>query len=239
MLKSSAIAHSNIALVKYWGRSRHHDPNLNIPLNDTVSMTKYGMSDDIHLQTHTTIEFSPEFNDDKVSVRGHEVAGRNLERIIYVIDNLRSSAKIDYRFKMMSQNDFPTQAGLASSASAFAALTLAAADALGLKFSRENLSKIARLGSGSAARSIHGGFVYCYGGNSHDTSYAEQICTVDCFDMHAVIAVVDAGKKEITSDEGHHLAHTSPFNEFRIEKSHQQAHELRKLILENDFNAVG
>ncbi|MCU0643048.1 MAG: diphosphomevalonate decarboxylase [bacterium] len=238
-MKSSAIAHSNIALVKYWGRSRHHDPSLNIPLNDTVSMTKYGMTDDIHLQTHTTIEFSPEYNEDIVSVRGHEITGRHLERIINVIDELRSLAKIDYRFKMMSQNDFPTQAGLASSASAFAALTIAAADALGLRFSRENLSKIARLGSGSAARSIHGGFVYCYGGNSHETSYAEQICTLDCFDMHAVIAVVDSAKKEITSDEGHHLAHTSPFNEFRIEKSHQQAQELRRLILDNDFDAVG
>jgi len=148
-------------------------------------------------------------------------------------------ATIYYKFKMVSQNDFPTQAGLASSASAFAALAMAAADALGLEFSREDLSKIARLGSGSAARSIHGGFVYCHQGDSHKTSFAEQICTTDCFDMNAVIAIVDADKKRITSDEGHELAHTSPFNDIRIQISQQQAQEIKKLILENKFEAVG
>ena len=238
-MKSSAIAHSNIALIKYWGRSKDHDPNLNIPLNDTVSMTKYGISDGIHLKTHTTIEFSPDYEKDIVTVEGKEITGRHLERIIRVIEHLKSLAKIDYKFKIMSYNDFPTQAGLASSASAFAALAVAAADALGLKFSRENLTKIARLGSGSAARSIHGGFVYSHKGNSHDTSFAEQICATDCFDMSSVIAIVDTGKKEITSDEGHSLAHTSHFNDIRIQKSQQQAKEIKNLILENDFNGVG
>lgn len=238
-MKSSAIAHANIALIKYWGRSQHHDPGLNIALNDTVSMTKFGLTDGIHLQTHTTIEFSPDFDEDIAVVERQKITGRQRERIIRVVDPLRAMATIEYKFKMQSHNDFPTQAGLASSASAFAALALAAAAALGLKLSREDLSKIARLGSGSAARSIHGGFVYCHKGNSHETSLAEQICAADCFDMNAVIAVVDAGKKEITSDEGHHLANTSPFNEIRIQQSQQQAQQIRSLILENDFNAVG
>jgi len=238
-MKSSAIAHSNIALIKYWGRAQDHDPDLNIPLNDTVSMTKYGLSEGVHLQTHTTIEFFSDYDKDVVIVEGQGITGRHLDRIIRVIDHLRTMAKVDSKFKMMSHNDFPTQAGLASSASAFAALALAAASALGLKLSREDISKVARLGSGSAARSIHGGFVYCHKGNSHDTSFAEQICTRNCFDMNAVIAVVDAGKKEITSDEGHHLAHTSPFNNIRIQKSQGQAKEIKKLILENNFDAVG
>ena len=238
-MKSSAIAHSNIALIKYWGRSPHHDPNLNIPLNDTVSMTKQGLTDGIHLQTHTTIEFSADYDKDTVIMENQLVEGRNFERIVRVIDHLRAIAKTDYRFKLVSQNDFPTQAGLASSASAFAALTIAAADALKLKLSKKELTKIARLGSGSAARSIYGGFVYSYGGNSHETSFAEQICARDCFDLNAVIAVVDEAKKDVTSDQGHSLAHTSPFNEIRIKKSQQQAKEIRKLILENDFNQVG
>ncbi len=238
-MKSSAIAHSNIALIKYWGRSQEHDPNLNIPLNDTVSMTKYGISDGIRLQTHTTIEFSSDFDEDTAIVEREKITGRHRERIIRVIDHLRALAKVDDKFKMMSHNDFPVQAGLASSASAFAALALATADALGLKFSREELSKIARLGSGSAARSIHGGFVYCHKGNSHETAFAEQICTEDCFDMNAVIAVVDLEKKEVTSDEGHQFANTSPFNNIRIQKSQQQASEMRRLILENKFDAVG
>ena len=92
-MKSSAIAHSNIALIKYWGRSKDHDPNLNIPLNDTVSMTKYGLGDGIHLQTHTTIEFSSDYYNDIVTVEGQEITGRHLERIIRVVDHLRAMAK--------------------------------------------------------------------------------------------------------------------------------------------------
>jgi diphosphomevalonate decarboxylase len=238
-MKSSAIAHSNIALIKYWGRSGSHDPKLNIPLNDTVSMTKYGLSDGIHLQTQTTIEFSAEYEDDSICVGNEILTGRHRERIVSLVDQLRTLAKVDYKFNMVSQNDFPTQAGLASSASAFAALTMAAADALGLHFSKKELSQFARLGSGSAARSIHGGFVYCFAGNSHESSYAEPICNRDCFDMNAVIAVVDEGKKDVTSDQGHFLAPTSPFNEIRIQMSQQQAPAIRTLILENDFDQVG
>lgn len=238
-MKASAIAHSNIALIKYWGRSSQHDPQLNIPLNDTVSMTKHGLTNGINLQTHTTIEFAPELDRDIVMVEDQEVVGRHLDRVVRVVDHLRWQAQVSHRFRMVSRNDFPTQAGLASSASAFAALALAAATALGLNFTREQLSTIARLGSGSAARSIHGGFVYCYRGHSHETAYAEQICPRNCFEMNAVIAIVDMGRKTITSDEGHRLAATSPFNEIRIRKSQQQAQQIRKLILENDFNAVG
>lgn len=238
-MKSSAIAHSNIALIKYWGRSGRHEPELNIPLNDTVSMTKYGLSDDIHLQTQTTIEFSAEYEEDFIRVGDEILMGRHRERIVSLVNHLRTLAKVDYKFKMISRNDFPTQAGLASSASAFAALTMAAADALNLHLSKKELSQCARLGSGSAARSIHGGFVYCYAGNSHDSAYAEPICNRDCFDMNAVIAVVDEGKKDVTSDQGHFLAPTSPFNEIRIQMSQQQAPAIRAWILENDFDKVG
>lgn len=238
-MKASAIAHSNIALIKYWGRSSQPDPQLNIPLNDTVSMTKNGLTNGIHLQTHTTIEFSSEFDRDTVVVEGQEITGRHLERVVRMVDYLRKLAQVTERFRMVSRNDFPTQAGLASSASAFAALALAAASALRLEFTREQLSTIARLGSGSAARSIHGGFVYCHRGQSHETAYAEQICPTHYFDMNAVIAIVDVGRKNITSDEGHRLATTSPFNDVRIQISQQHAQQIRKLILENDFNAVG
>ena len=222
-MKSSAIAHSNIALIKYWGRSFRHDPTLNIPLNDTVSMTKYGMTDGIRLQTHTTIEFSPEYKIDSVIVNNKILLGRGLERVVKVVNCLRDYGDVDFKFKMMSENDFPTQAGLASSASAFAALTIAASNALGLKLSKQKISTIARLGSGSAARSIHGGFVYCYQGNSHETSFAEQICGPDCFKMNVIIAIVDEQEKKVTSDVGHQLAETSPFNEIRIQKSQEQA----------------
>jgi len=238
-MKSSAIAHSNIALVKYWGRSRDRNPNLNIPSNDSVSMTKLGISDDIHLQTRTTIDFSDTYEEDTAILEEEVLTGRIMERIHRVVNPLRKIANIGYKFRMMSENDFPTQAGLASSASGFAALAIAATDALGLDSSKEEISTSARLGSGSAARSIHGGFVYWNKGDSHETSFARQICGPDEFDMSVVIAIIHEGKKDVTSDVGHESAYTSPFDEVRISKSQEQVKDIEKAILSDDFSKVG
>ncbi|MDH5462292.1 MAG: diphosphomevalonate decarboxylase [Candidatus Bathyarchaeota archaeon] len=238
-MKASAIAHSNIALIKYWGRSRDHDPDLNIPSNDSVSMTKYGLAHDVHLQTHTTIDFSDSYEEDTANLDGAVLVGRNMDRILRVVDPLREYARVDSKFRMMSRNDFPTQAGLASSSSGFAALAIATINALGIDFTKEEISKYARLGSGSAARSIHGGFVYWNNGSSHETSFAQQICGPNEFGMNAVIAIVHEGKKEVTSDVGHNLAHTSPFDAVRIQKSDEQAKDIRKAILDHDFTEVG
>ena len=238
-MKSSAIAHSNIALVKYWGRSPDHSPDLNIPSSDSVSMTKIGLARDMHLQSHTTIEFSDAYEEDHAVLQGENLTGRNLERILSVVDPLRKSADIDLRFKLASKNDFPTQAGLASSASGFAALAIATAAALRIDVSKERLSTFARLGSGSATRSIHGGFVYWNKGYSHETSFAEKICGRDRFDMNALISIIHGGKKEVASDIGHESASTSPFNEVRIEKSQVQAKDIKKAILDDDFSTVG
>ena len=237
-MKASAIAHSNIALIKYWGRSLESDPNMNIPSNDSVSMTKNGIGD-VKLQTHTTIEFSDAYDQDLALLNGEVLIGRNMERILRVVNHLRKQVNLDYCFKMMSKNDFPIQAGLASSASGFAALAIATVTALGKDFSKEKISKIARLGSGSAARSIHGGFVYWNKGTSHETSFAEQICGPDEFNMDAVIAIIHEGKKDVTSDIGHRSAHTSPFNEVRIKLTQEQAKDIKKAILDDDFSKVG
>jgi len=238
-MKSSAIAHSNIAFIKYWGRSPDHDPNLNIPSNDSISMTKEGLAEGTRLQSHTTIEFSDAYEEDTAILDEEVLNGRNMERILSVVNLLREIANVDYKFKMMSKNDFPTQAGLASSASGFAALAMATVEALGLHLSKEEISTYARLGSGSATRSIHGGFVWWRKGNSHESSFAEQICGPKEFDIAAVIAIIHGGKKDVTSDIGHESAHTSPFNEVRIKKSQEQAKEIRKAILKNDFSKVG
>jgi len=238
-MKSSAIAHSNIALIKYWGRSLDYDPRLNIPSNDSVSMTKCGLSRDTRLQTHTTIDFSDAYEEDSAFLDGEILIGRDMERVLRVVGPLKDYANVDYKFKMMSRNDFPTRAGLASSASGFAALAIATVDALGIDFSKEEISTYARLGSGSAARSIHGGFVYWNRGNSHETSFAEQICGPDEFDMNTVIAIVHEGKKDVTSDVGHESAYSSPFNEVRIRKSQGQAKGIKRAILDDDFSKVG
>ncbi len=237
--KASAIAHSNIALVKYWGRSPQFPVELNMPLNDTISMTKRGVTHDTALTTHTTIEFSPYLDYDEAQLNDDSVDERTMQRIKFIIDALRKQMGIDWRFYLRSRNDFPTEAGLASSASGFAALVMAATAALDISVSKEVLSRIARLGSGSAARSIHGGIVICYKGESHETAYAEQLCAPDDFDMVAVIAIINREKKEVPSDTGHELAKTSPLDDVRIEQSQLHAIRVKRAILGRDFSTVG
>jgi diphosphomevalonate decarboxylase len=201
-------------------------------------MTKYGIRG-MNLQTHTTIEFSDAYDEDMAILNGEVLTGRSMERVLRVVDCLRKRVGVDYGFEMMSQNDFPVQAGLASSASGFAALAIAVVSALGMDFSKEKISTYARLGSGSAARSIHGGFVYWNKGTSHETSFAEQICGPDEFNMNAVIAIIHEGKKDVTSDVGHRSAYTSPFNEVRIKMAQEQARNIKKAVLDDDFSKVG
>ncbi|MFW9949710.1 MAG: diphosphomevalonate decarboxylase [Candidatus Thorarchaeota archaeon] len=245
-MKSSAVAHPNIALIKYWGRALDQPSYLNIPSNDTVSMTKesiYNSKTGIDLITHTTIEFSESFIEDTGFLKTKELLvpfdNVQMNRVLKVVNALREKANITLKFKMMSENKFPTAAGLASSASAFAALATCTSKALNLNLDRTELSKYARLGSGSAARSIHGGFVYWNRGYSHDTSYAEQICECNEFDIAAVIAVINRGKKDVTSDVGHDSAHSSVFNQIKIQESQKKSVEIRKAIENNDFTTVG
>ena len=138
-MKSSAIAHSNIALIKYWGRSS----SLNIPLNDSISMTKQGIGE-VELKAHTTIFFSEDYVKDVAFLNKKSLVGRNRERVLAVVNPLREKAGVDYKFMMMSENDFPTQSGLASSAAGFAALAIAASHALELKLSKDEVSKKSR-----------------------------------------------------------------------------------------------
>jgi diphosphomevalonate decarboxylase len=245
-MKSSALAHPNIALIKYWGRRLDTPSYLNIPTNDSISMTKDSIPNpksNFELLTHTTIEFSENYSEDSgyLKVNDSLVPFNEIQmkRILKVVNPLRKLKNISQNFKMVSENKFPTAAGLASSSSAFAAVTTCTADALGLNLSKKELSKYARLGSGSATRSIHSGFVCWHAGDSHDTSYAEQICESNEFDIAAIIAIIDRGKKEVASDIAINSAHTSIFNPAKIKASKRQAIEIVKAIKDDDFSTVG
>lgn len=245
-MKSSALAHPNIALIKYWGRDPNQPSYLNIPTNDSISMTKDTIRNEksnIDLITHTTIEFSENYNEDSGFLESMNglipFNDFQLKRIKKVVNPLRGLAETKLNFKMISKNKFPTGAGLASSASAFAALATCTNEALNLNLNKKKLSTYARLGSGSAARSIHGGFVYWNKGNSHETSYAEQLCEWNEFDIAAVIAVINRGEKEIPSDVGLSSAHSSVFNQIKIKESQKQAIQIKNAIEDNDFTTVG
>ncbi|MEO8356280.1 MAG: hypothetical protein ABI621_10215 [Chloroflexota bacterium] len=142
---ATAQAQPNIAFIKYWG---NRDNALRLPMNGSISMNLDG------LFTRTTVSFQPSLPYDELFINGHEVRGAGLERVSYILDILRDKAKINERAEVMTENNFPSGAGIASSASAFAALALAATKAAGLNLSERELSRLARRGSGSASRSI-------------------------------------------------------------------------------------
>src|SRR5699024_5323583 len=157
-----AQARPNIALVKYWGK---RDSALNLPAAGSLSVTLDTLS------TRTRVDFDPALEADQLRLNGSEDSG-TLRRVSACLDVLRDQAGTRCRARVDTQNNFPTAAGLASSASGFAALVVAANEALGLPMDRRRLSALARRGSGSAARSLFGGFVVMHAGQAMDGSDA-------------------------------------------------------------------
>ena len=149
MGKATAVANPNIAFVKYWGKA---DEALNLPVNPSLSMNLAALT------TVTTVEFRPGLPSDTVAIDGQAATGQALSRVVDHLSRVRMLAGIDDRAWVASRNDFPAGTGLASSASAFAALSLAAVCAVGLRLDEAALSRLARLGSGSACRSVPAGF---------------------------------------------------------------------------------
>ena len=187
----------NIAVVKYWGK---RDSRLNIPNNGSVSVTM-----DNTLSTVTSVKFDDSLSGDALVLNGRKASHGELARASKVLDAIRKRAKIGAKALAVSRNNFPTGAGIASSASGFAALALAAADAAGLKAGSRELSMLARLGSGSACRSVLGGFVEWKMGSRKDgtDSYALQVAPASHWPaLRNVIAITDPSRKRIGSAEG-------------------------------------
>ncbi|HEU4534157.1 MAG TPA: diphosphomevalonate decarboxylase, partial [Polyangiaceae bacterium] len=147
---AAARAHPNIALAKYWGKA---EGTANAPAVPSLSVTLAGLA------TTTRVRFDPGLAADALVLNGREAGGRELERAKTLLDRVRARAGLACPALVESANDFPTASGLASSASGFAALALAAWHAAGLEPSPEGVSDLARRSSASAARSVYGGFV--------------------------------------------------------------------------------
>ncbi len=229
---SKAIAHANIALVKYWGK---RDAALNLPDVGSISITLERLS------TVTEVFFSKALTQDKLIMNNKEAGKKEVERISKFLNLLRKAASIPLFAKVVSENNFPTSAGLASSASAFAALSLAAADAAGLSYDKRNLSILARRGSGSAARSVYGGFVVMNRGEKEDGSdaYAEQIADQHYWDIRVLIVVTSTEAKKIGSTDGMILSKTtSPYYKSWVESSVIDLREMRAAIAVKDFEKV-
>jgi diphosphomevalonate decarboxylase len=229
---TTAIAHPNIALVKYWGK---RDAELNLPAAGSLSVTLAGM------ETRTTVEFDPALPRDEISLDGEHASGRPATRVSAFLDLVRERAGIATRARVTSENDFPTAAGLASSASGFAALALAASDAAGLDMSPEELSVLARRGSGSAARSLFGGYVEMKPGTRADGADAHAVPLFDgeYWPLECLVAVTVEGPKKVSSTVGmNHTMETSPYYDQWVASVAPAIERAKEAIDARDFTAL-
>lgn len=228
-MKKTAVAPTNIAFIKYWGRK---DEILRLPTNGSISMNLSSLS------TTTTVEFDKKYSKDEVTINGVQNEKESL-RVIKHLDRVRSLAHISEKAKVVSNNNFPSATGLSSSASGFAALTVAASAASGLKLNEKGLSILARQGSGSACRSIPDGFVEWIDGDTSETSYAESIFPSDHWDIVDIATVVSDEKKDVLSSEGQRLVGTSPFMSTRLSRISEKIIQCKKYIKDKNFKSFG
>jgi diphosphomevalonate decarboxylase len=226
---ASAVASPNIALIKYWG---NRDDTLRLPANSSISMTLGG------LETRTAVEFDPGLDDDTLTLNGTPAPPDSHERVRRHLDLIRHLAGLHERAHVVSQANFPTGAGIASSAAAYAALTLAACTASGLDLGPRELSRLARRGSGSAARSVFGGFVEWHAADGDEESFAEPLVPPDHWRLIDLIAIVSWEAKNVGSTPGHALARTSPLQEARLADAPRRLAECRQAIVARDFDRL-
>ena len=228
-MRVTSLAHSNIALIKYWGRS---DSSLRLPLNGSISMNLS------NLQTVTTVEFSPEYKSDDVTIDG-EKNEKEIKRVADHLNRIRLLAKSGLFAKIVSKNNFPSSSGLSSSASGFAALTLAASVSLGLKLDTRKVSVLARLASGSACRSIPGEFVEWRTSDNSEDSYAYTLFPQNHWKLLDIVAVVGSLKKSVPTSVAQENVFTSPFIKSRISLIAEKIKKLKNAVSQRDFFQFG
>lgn len=224
---ATAIAHPNIAFIKYWGNS---NDRLRLPVNSSISMNLDG------LFAETSVEWLDHLSSDEFTLNGETQTGESLQRVAHHLEILRNRLGRQSKAKVVSANNFPTGAGIASSAAAFAALTAAGVAAAGETLSERELSTIARLGSGSAARSIPSGFVEWYAADTHEDSYAQSLFAPDYWNLVDIVAVINKGHKAVGSTAGHSSAQTSPLQAARVAEANERVARVRAAISERNFN---
>lgn len=223
-------AYTNIALIKYWGK---RDEKLFLPMNSSLSLTLDSF------YTETSVSFEEATDKDVFYLNEtvqDEVATNKVSRFL---DLFRKEAGISTSALVKSTNFVPTAAGLASSASGMAALAGAANLASGLNLDKRTLSTFARRGSGSATRSIYGGFVEWQMGTNSEDSYAVKIDDAD-WNIGMVTVIVNSQKKAVSSREGmKNTVATSPFYEGWLKATAIDLENIKTAISNKDFEQVG
>ncbi len=223
---ATARANANIAFIKYWG---NQNDRLRLPANPSISMNLGG------LFAETTVRWDAALTADTFALNGKEETDAALDRVAVHLDVLRERLGFSTRARVESANNFPTGAGIASSAAAFAALSVAGVIAAGADLSERELTTIARLGSGSASRSVPTGFVEWYAADQHEGSYAESIAAPDYWDIVDVIAVVSKKHKDVGSSVGHKSANTSDLQAARVAGAGERFAICKQAIIDRNF----
>lgn len=225
---ATARAFPNIALVKYWGK---RDEALILPVAGSLSLTLDAFA------TTTTVTLEPGSNEDSFELNGAATTGTAGDRVTTFLDLVRERAGSQTRAVVRSLNEAPTGAGLASSAAGFAALATAAAAAYGLDLDGRALSRLARRGSGSAARSVVANVALWHAGTDDETSFAEQVAAPE---LAMVIATVDGGAKAVSSREAmRRTASTSPYFVAWITSTESTLTDMVAACRAGDFTRIG
>ena len=216
---TTALAHPNIALIKYWGKS---NSDLNLPSTPSLSVTLSKLTTKTTVSTNET---------DVLYINGQSVQDEKISKFLNSLRQIHTIKNI----RIETENNFPTSAGLASSASGFAALTTALNSHFSLGFSKRQISAIARTGSASAARSIYGGFV---GLQSPDWE-AEPIFNPDYWPLRIVIATINTKKKKTGSSKGMEITRlTSPFYQSWVSEAQKDFDEALTAIRNRNFDKL-
>jgi diphosphomevalonate decarboxylase len=228
--KNFVRAHSNIALIKYWGKT---DEALILPYNSSVSLTLDAF------YTDTSVVFHKELENDQFYLNSVLQDSNQTFKVSQFLDLFRHLAGTNQRAMVNSKNHVPTAAGLASSASGYAALAGAANLALQLDLGHQALSRLARRGSGSATRSIYGGFVMWQAGNCDEDSYAIPIDEGN-WDIGMIVIVINQAKKLVSSREAmKRTVDTSPFYSGWLNTTEKDLMEINSAIINRDFEKMG
>lgn len=231
-MEASARACANIALAKYWGKA---DVQRNVPAVPSVSLTLD------QLLTETRVRFDRSLGADVVRLDGRRATEAEADRVIAMLNRVRREARLRVKARVSSHNHFPTAAGLASSASGFAALAAAASAAAGIGFNARRLSALARASSASAARSIYGGFVELPAGSRGDVELAaRQVAPPEHWNLRLVVALTEPGQKKVGSTEGMERSRkTSPYYQAWLEQAPKWSRKIKRAIKERELDTLG
>lgn len=225
-------AHTNIALIKYWGK---RNDKLFLPMTSSLSLTLDAF------YTETLVMTDPDLNEDQIFINNRLQNLTAKQPIVRFIDLFRDLADTNDKVFVQSTNHVPTAAGLASSASAYAALACSLNDAYRLNLDPKTLSTLARQGSGSASRSLFGGFVQWHKGHGDDSdsSYAEMIDPAD-WGIAMLVIIINDQEKKISSRQGmNDTVKTSPFYKLWPQEVENDLDEIRQAIAAKDFDWMG